>query len=279
MVNDISIRLINRYWPQLIWNRAKPNRIEQKKHMFILDCDTDLDIDVLISVHEKFKNIGIRPIYAVPGEMLLKGFGVYRKVMEDGFEFINHGYRQHTFVDRERKHYLSTFFYSHLSKEEIYNDIKMADDILLNTFGYKSYAYRTPHFGTFDKKENLEFIHSILSELKYKYSSSSGPLNFFKMGNRYVSRNILEFPVSGTATWPLVIPDSYTFRFAKNSFFSREKYEEEVRLLFEKMEKNKVSRLNFYADPSQIYDWENFFKSQSLFAKYNVGTFKEYGED
>ncbi len=281
-MNLISLTLLkitNRYLPHLLWKIAKTSKIQTKKHMLILDCDTDLDIAVVSDVHNKLVAVGIKPIYAVPGEMLLKGLDVYTRIKNDGYEFINHGYRQHTVVDSDRKIYKSTYFYSKVSKHEIYQDIVMGHETLEKSFDYSPIAFRTPHFGTFEDKENLKIIHSILKDLSYKYSSSSGPVKFILKGFKYSSHNITELPVSGTASWPLVIPDAYTFRFAKNTKFNPEQYEKELKILFEKMEKNRIHRLNFYADPSQIYDWEGFFSSHSKFAKYNVGTFTEYGED
>lgn len=279
LASNFTCRLINRCFPALLWEKAKKRKVKSKKHMLILDCDTDLDIKVVWSVHEKLKAIGIRPIYAVPGEMLLKGLDVYTKIRNEGFEFINHGFKQHTVVDDERIQYKSIFFYSKISKDDIYNDIRKGDETLRNSFDYSPIAFRTPHFGTFESTRNLKIIHSLLKDLNYKYSSSSGPFLFFVKGNKYLSHNIIELPVSGSSTWPLVIPDTYTFRFANNSRFTQEQYEEELNSLYKKMENNEIAKLNFYADPSQIYDWENFYHSQSNFAKYNVGTVKEYGDD
>jgi hypothetical protein len=279
LARNLSYRLVNRYFPALLWKKAKQTKYKNKKHILILDCDTDLDIKVVWTVHERLKTIGIKPIYAVPGEMLLKGLDVYTKIRNEGFEFINHGFKQHTVVDDERLQYKSTFFYSNISKNEIYDDVRKGDETLRNSLDYSPITFRTPHFGTFESKRNLKFIHLLLKDLNYKYSSSSGPFVFFKKGNKYLSHKIIELPVSGSSTWPLVIPDTYTFRFANNSRFTQEQYEKELNSLFEKMENSEVIKLNFYADPSQIHDWKNFFHAQSNFAKYNVGTVKEYEED
>src|SRR2546422_1123435 len=96
--------------PALVWYRLRASlrpeglhqRYQRLAHMqgfrrayFVLsfDCDTDLDIVVAERVHRQLHDIGITPVYAVPGELLERGATVYRAIADLGAEFINHGYR------------------------------------------------------------------------------------------------------------------------------------------------------------------------------------------
>ena len=96
----LQFYLLALFYPKSIWERnlQHATRLGLNRPVFILsfDCDTDLDILVVEGVHSKLLAAGIRPIYAVPGELLIQGSEVYRRISESGAEFINHGYKSHS---------------------------------------------------------------------------------------------------------------------------------------------------------------------------------------
>ena len=46
------------------------------------DCDTKEDADNVVKVHDRLKDMGVSPAYAVPGEILNKDVRVYGRIAE-----------------------------------------------------------------------------------------------------------------------------------------------------------------------------------------------------
>ena len=65
------------------------------------DCDTQEDINVLKDLNNKLIKMDIKPIYAIPGELLLSNRSIVKSVRDAGAEFINHGYKIHTQFDKK----------------------------------------------------------------------------------------------------------------------------------------------------------------------------------
>ena len=61
--------------------------------------------------------------------------------------------------------------------------------------------------------------------------------------------------------------------------FTPEVFESEMKKAFEMMEKGSLKRINMYADPSQVYDWNGFFESVARFAPFAVANFSSYLEE
>lgn len=96
-----------------------------RKLYFVLsfDCDIDEDARVAWSVHSRLLDMGVMPVYAVPGVLLNRGEKVYRRILDSGAEFINHGYREHTYFDSSRSAYASCFFYDQQPLQVVREDI------------------------------------------------------------------------------------------------------------------------------------------------------------
>lgn len=174
-----------------------------KKLYFVLslDCDTLDDIKVVEDLHSRLMAMGVNPVYAVPGELLKKGEIIYRRISDFGGEFINHGYREHTYFDSKKGEYASCFFYDQLSLTRIREDIIKGDACLKETLGITAQGFRLPHFGTYNKADQLQFVHSILQELGYRFSSSTAPVYAFRYGPIFRKFGVWEIPVSGMASF------------------------------------------------------------------------------
>ena len=277
-----SPRLIWFYWLALIW----PIRIHKKnsqdavnyglsKPVFILsfDCDTDLDISVVEDVHKKLMSDGIRPIYAVPGELLIQGSDVYKRIHDSGAEFINHGYRRHSDVSLPNRNYIGTFFYEQESRFAVVEDMKKGHEAIQKVLGVKPSIFRTPHFGGFAKSSQLDFLWKTLKALDYELSSSTTPHFGFVNGPISVHYGICELPVSGDPRRPSQILDSWSYAFSGKKSLSKMKYIEAINHLANEMAAGKVFFLNIYADPSQVYDWPEFFEAIVRLRQFNVGSF------
>lgn len=230
------------------------------------DCDTNEDAENVLSVHCRLRDMGVTPVYAVPGEILNKGERVYRKIAEAGGEFINHGFRDHTYFDKAHDRYASCFFYDQLPLETVRNDIIEGDRNLLSTLGIQAKGFRAPHFGTFQKPAQLRFQHGVLQELGYTFSTSSLPLYAYRFGPAFRDFGVLELPVSGMGSMPLRILDSWTCFQAPGRRFTPQDFVREGRLAADKFQSLGIGLMNFYADPSHIHDRPEFFETVAYWA-------------
>lgn len=240
------------------------------------DCDIPEDIETVSDVHARLRTMGAKPIYAVPGELLARGAKVYRRLYEEGAEFLNHGYKEHTFFDSARKEHASCFFYDELPREVVRDDIRRGDMALREVLGVQPRGFRTPHFGTFQTPSDLAFLHEVLGELGYLFSSSTVPLYAFRYGPVVKEHGLVEIPVSGMGSAPLRILDTWSCFRAPGRKLSPEDYGTEGKALATALQKTGVGVLNYYGDPSHIYKSEVFFDTvRSWLAVAEPVTFSE----
>lgn len=229
---------------------------------FILsfDCDTVEDIGVVGQIHSRLLEMDVTPVYAVPGELLTKGADVYRRIAETGAEFLNHGYVEHAGFDEAAGIHVSTVFYDQLTPEEVREDIVQGDRAIREVLGVRPLGFRTPHFGSFQKGGQLAFLHGVLRDLGYRFSSSTGPIYGFRRGAVFDCGGTLEFPVSGMWTHPLSPLDSWTcFRAPDRRLTPQDYLREGVAVARHLSGAGAVGILNYYADPSHVADSGLFY--------------------
>jgi len=250
--------------------------IDRSVFVLSLDCDTDRDFGVAEAVHRRLGDLGIVPVYAVRGQLLEQGAAVYRKFAQQGAEFINHGYASHSSYHASTGTYESTLSYEKLSREEILQDIRKGHQSVQDIAGAAPAGFRTPHFGHFQSEAQLRFLHASLQRMGYAYSTSTVPLYGFRYGPRpEVLAGLHEIPVSGCFDYPQVIPDSWSFRFAPGRLFKDGDFLEQVKRLAAFFgQPGRGGILNFYADPSQVFDWPEFFEAMKLLAPWSVGSYR-----
>lgn len=268
--------LQNRYFPNYLWQKYINQCNSIKKTVFLLsfDCDTELDIEVLPQVVAKLQAIGIKPVLAVPGELIEKGKEVYKLFAAAGIEFINHGYVQHTHLELPQRVYSSSFFYHKLSRDQISQDISRGHEAICRHLGITPMGFRTPHFGSFQKSPQLRFLWRLLRELGYEFSTSTTPIAGIRKGPLW-KNCILELPVTGCPSWPTKVLDSWGFGFAPSRSVEKPDYINQITKFVEDIEAGRNIVINIYADPSQIYDWPEFFEALEQLAPYNIGSFRE----
>lgn len=229
------------------------------------DCDTMGDAEVAWDVHERLLDLGVTASYAVPGEILERGADVYRRIAATGAEFLNHGHIEHT-VKRDGV-YTSTLFYDQIPLDQVRDDVMSGHRTVTEVVGREPVGFRTPHFGTFQKPAQLKFLHDVLTDLGYLYSSSTVPLFGFRFGPASSRYGVLEFPVSGTASAPLDILDSWAFFAAPDRVHDADDYPREAAAVTGLYERAGAGILSFYADPSQVHDQEGFFDAVAGWAQ------------
>lgn len=263
------LKILHRVSPKLIWHLyAKKCKKLFNKSLLILsfDCDTEADIAVAWNVHSKLQDMGITPVYAVPGELLKKGEKVYRKIHETGAEFINHGGREHTYFDMQEQRHTSCFFYDQQLDDILKEDILLGHQTLKDVLGITAKGWRTPHFGTFQSNDHLKFLYSILRELNYAFSSSTTPVKAYSKGPLYKINGITEIPVTGIYSEPFNIMDTWAYFAAPERTKSPSDYLKSSRSLATFAEKYPIL-INIYGDPSHIHDQPEFFEAMKKFSK------------
>ena len=250
-------RLFERY--------ARLSRLAGVRRLYVLpslDCDTPDDARVVWDVHQRLQDMGVSPVYAVPGQLLQEREDVYRRIAKTGrVEFLNHGYRQHTYFDSTRQAYASCLFYHQLSPQALKQDIVQGHHALPQVLGVSSpLGFRTPHFGTFQRPSQLRFLHTILRELGYQFSASTMPLYGFRYGPMFSHLGVMEFPLSGMASEPLTVLDTWGCFQAPGRRFAPQDYEAQAVQVLEFLQKQGCGVLNYYADPLHIHDQEIFFR-------------------
>lgn len=247
--------------PELLFRRygelARRAGLDRLHLVLSFDCDTLEDAEVAVEVHERLLALGVTAAYAVPGEILERGADAYRAIAATGAEFLNHGFLEHTV--KEDGAYRSTLFYDRLSAAELERDVRRGGEAVEAVVGRRPSGFRVPHFGTFQRPAQLRGLHALLAREGYAYSSSTLPLWGFRHGPMFRELGVVEFPVSGTATWPLRILDSWGFFAAPDRDADADAYRREARAVARLYEQAEAGILSFYADPSQVHGEAAFF--------------------
>ena len=246
----------------------------QKKKVFIItfDCETQRDIDVLEKLQEKLLDINFKSYFAVPGELIERNEKLIKKLSKKKCFFINHGYRIHTIFNHIKRKNFSSFSYNNLSKAEILDDITKGHNSIRKITGQVPRIFRTPHFGDFSDHNSMRIIYDILSDMNYKFSSSTGPVYSFSNAPYYNNNNIIEIPISGCINKPLQIIDSWAFIGSKDKVDITDLIDP-INEYFD-LRTDKVL-LNTYFDPSDIIDYDIFFETIGKFSDWSVNDFNQ----
>jgi hypothetical protein len=266
MPYNAYLKILSRINPNLIWYlyaKKCKKLFNESKLILSFDCDTEEDIAVVWDVHSKLLDMEITPVYAVPGELLKKGEKVYRKIHETGAEFINHGGREHTYFDVAHNRHTSCFFYDQQPLEIVEQDIIQGHKTLQDVLGITATGWRTPHFGTFQKPEHLNFLYSILKKMNYTFSTSTSPSMAYKNGPIYNAYGLFEIPVTGRFSEPFNIFDTWGYFAAPDRIKDSDNYIKDANNLALFSVKYPIL-INIYGDPSHISNQPAFFDSMQL---------------
>jgi hypothetical protein len=245
------------------------DEIKLQKSSFILsfDCDAEEDYKVVKEMHMRLSDLGIKSTYAVPIQILQRGESEYRFLLENGAVFINHGFRKHTFWDLMKDVNASSFFYDKLPSAVWKEDIYLAHEFLSKFSNSPINGYRTPHFGTFQLKNQIKELHEELKKYDYIYSSSTTPYYLMKKGFKNKEHGIIEIPVTGSFNAPMTILDSWNYFKSPLRKHSPDNYLENISSFIDRFSKSNNLFLNLYADPSHVARSSQFYSAMALLAK------------
>ncbi|WP_057847123.1 polysaccharide deacetylase family protein [Bradyrhizobium retamae] len=233
------------------------------------DCDTDWDIDVVAQLDAFLKDRNIVPTYAVPGAQLQRGRDVYAGLARSGREFMNHGARAH--AEWKGDQYVPVTFYQDMTEDEIVADIELGHRIVHDVTGTRPFGFRAPHFGGFQRDEDLDLIYRTIGRLNYSYSSTTVPEKALVNGPAWRVGEIMELPTSGSARYPHLILDTWTQLTDRRQYALGESYYE---LFAETLDTfvrgGKSALLTWYGDPSHSWGQTAFLKSMDLIAKRGI---------
>lgn len=266
---SFALKILNKLNSKFIWDLyswSSKRLLNETYFILSFDCDTAEDAAVAWDVHKRLMDMGIMAVYAIPGELLKQGEKVYRKIFESGAQFINHGGREHTYFNIESNRHASCFFYDQQSLEVVKEDILLGHKTLYDVLGIRAEGWRTPHFGTFQKTQQLDFLYSILNDLQYKFSSSTVPLKAFQCGPAYEIHGLTEIPVTGIFNEPFNILDTWAYFGAPDCVRSPDDYLKACRSLAD-FASCKPLLINVYGDPSHVFDKKEFFEGMKSLAK------------
>lgn len=250
-------------FPSMLWKlrRKQMKRLCLDKNYLVVtcDCDTDLDVEALLEIDDKFSNLGIPVAYAAPSELILRNSETFRLILNRGRNLINHGFKDHVRVDPFGG-FSNNLVYSALSREEIRKDFVDAHYFLKDNFGYTAKIFRTPHFGEFRKRRQMRIIHNLCRNFEYEISSSTTGFESFFGLKQYNSSNLVEIPLTGFGKAGFSVLDSWSFRKEQMdkdiidavSFF--DKFEE-----IQNRYRGVNSFYNIYFDPRHILNSDIFW--------------------
>lgn len=255
---------------------ARARGIDRLYLVLSFDCDTEDDAEVVADLHRRLADLGVQPAYAVPGELLERSADIYGSLAASGAEFLNHGYTEHVYRDPDSGLYASCFFYDQLPRDTVHDDIVRGGEVVERVTGTRPAGFRVPHFGTFQRPDQLRFLHRVLREHGYRFSTSTTPLAAFRHGPVFEAEGIVEIPVSGMRRRPLTILDTWGCFEAPTRARTGDDYLAEGTAIGRTLAERGVGVLNFYGDPLHIHDEPAFFRTVESWLE--VATPASYGD-
>jgi hypothetical protein len=269
------LQAISRVQPD--WAFRRYNRLTRQQgidRLYLIlsfDCDTPEDIPAVEQMHIRLRELGIKETYAVPGQILELGAETFRRLADDGAQFINHGALPH--AEERDGRYWSITFYNEMTPAEVRADIFRGHEIVEQITGCTPIGFRAPHFGLLQGPEDLAIMHSACRELGYCFSTSSVPIAAFLHGAAWRVNNMLEIPVSGSSTLPLTILDSWSHIISPQQPFVQASYGTLFTQTVDFLLAHDVAGvLNYYVDPSHISRSGIFFDAVVYTVKRGVSS-------
>lgn len=190
--------------------RKQVNPVGKAAYTLTFDFDFEKDIDALPVLLDLLKGHNIRAGLAVIGKFVEKYPDIHKRAVDEGHEIINH-----TYTHPDNPHWAPDRFFNKLSYAEQKGEIERAHEVIHDILGVDCVGFRTPHYGNL----HTESVYPILSELGYKYSSSTAACGYEGYGAPSVhSHGIVEIPTGCSMHFPLAIFDSWNMLRKKNPF-------------------------------------------------------------
>lgn len=259
-----SLHYVLSHWKYFNYSRRTASAGIDKRYIVLsFDCDREEDASAALKIARWMKKNKIKGVFAVPGIRLEKSSTDYKNISKMGFEFLNHGYSEHTISGNPAT------WYHLMNSQLIKEDIVKGHNTLKNVLGIEPLGFRAPHFGLFKQTEQLEIIYSTVIELGYKYTSTTTPAMALTNGAVYKSKyELWEFPLTGTFDNPETILDSWSFIASPDRIFTPNDYISQFNKMVNFFSNYHLPCiLNFYVDPTQVVNFTGYFEAVELALK------------
>ena len=231
--------------------KAKAAGVHELLLYLSFDCDTDEDIEAAVELDAWLRQRGVVASYAVPGAQLRKGAVTWRQLADSGSPFLNHGGLPHAEWQGDR--YRSITFYDQMGDAAVVADIEEGHRINTEVLGRPPEGFRAPHFGCFQRPDQLALVHRTARRLGYAYCSTTIPSFGLAHGPRVLVDGLVELPCFGSWRYPETILDSWTYLADRRQYRLTDTYAELFVETIDSMRAAKIPGvLTFYADPSHV---------------------------
>ncbi len=222
------------------------------------DCDIPEDARALPALLALLKQYEMHVPFAVVGQLVEEAPELYSAIVEAGHEIINHGYTQHTRPDGQGG-YVPIHFYHELSEEQIEAEITHNHECLQAVLGVQPVGFRTPHFGTFQRPEQIALLHRLLARHGYRYSSSATMFQAKRFGYLQPGQPVQEFPLATMVGAPFLVFDSWgTLKAPGRVWKDEDFFPQFQRMIDTALASPRPAFVNVYLDPSHVAHFEGF---------------------
>jgi peptidoglycan/xylan/chitin deacetylase (PgdA/CDA1 family) len=235
------------------------------------DCDTDEDAKAALDLDPWLRARGIRAAYAVPGVQLERAAESYRKLKTAGATFLNHGACAH--AEWRDDHYVPITFYDKWSTDQVINDIRRGHAIVSAVLGEAPAGFRAPHFGSYQRSEQLSIIYGVVRELGYLYCSTTIPQMGLDHGPLIDHQGLFEIPLFGSHLAPTTILDSWTYLEDRKTYRLGQQYFDLFRDTLNFMQNNRLPGvLAYYADPAHVIGQKPFLDAMDMIVERGIAS-------
>jgi peptidoglycan/xylan/chitin deacetylase (PgdA/CDA1 family) len=218
------------------------------------DCDYPRDVEAMPAIIKTLHKYKFKTSFACVGNWIEKYPGEHKMILDYGHEIVNHTYSHpdNEILNPGRR-------FKDISRAEKLEEISKCHDICRKTLNYEPIGCRIPHFGNLFTDE----IYGILSELGYKYSSSTMITNTISKELPFMAKDgIYEFPLTTCPKHPFTVFDTWHMYNSDRLFYNllHGKKDEYVSL-FKYLIDLAVyigSYINIYIDPYDVQNIKGF---------------------
>lgn len=236
------------------------------------DADTPLDPPAAVEVMRFLGGLGIKATFAVPGTELENAAATYRRLADDGVEFMNHGYLPHAEWREDR--YAGITFYETMELAAVDADIRRGDAAVRAVTASAPRGFRAPHFGHFKQPDQLAFKHAIAAELGYAYCSTTLPEYGLEHGPVHeVLPDLVELPTFGSSASPTSVLDSWTYLADRRDYALSDTYADLLVETVDALFDHEIpALLTWYADPCHVAGQAPFERAMQHLAARRVAS-------
>ncbi|NDV27180.1 polysaccharide deacetylase family protein [Desulfovibrio sp. JC010] len=206
-------RLVHRCCPQFYFKnfmRKQVNPLGRPAYALTFDFDFEKDIEAFPRLLDLLNAHDIKAGMAVIGKFVEKYPDIHKRAVDEGHEIINH-----TYTHPDNPHWAPDRFFNKLSYAEQKDEIARAHEVIHDVLSVECVGFRTPHYGNL----HTESVYPILSELGYKYSSSTAACAYKGYGAPAMhSHGVMEIPTGCSLNFPFAIFDSWNMLRKQNPF-------------------------------------------------------------